>query len=119
MALEFLEYYNTTIQFHSTLAYLKDPPKEYQQPAVDLVAGLEQIQQRVKAGYYQNQYTFEAELQLLVQSAHDSHLVLTAGILSAFVFLSPFSIVSVSADGRGTPQVYFAGAVPSQPCEPS
>ena len=36
VGLRFIEYFNTTIQFQSTLAYLRDPPTGYQQPAIDV-----------------------------------------------------------------------------------
>ncbi|KAI1422379.1 hypothetical protein F5Y12DRAFT_624388 [Xylaria sp. FL1777] len=40
-------------------------------------------------------------------AAHDSHLYLSAGILTAFTFASPFDIVSLSMDGLETPKVYI------------
>lgn len=55
VALRFIDYYNTTLQFQSTLSYLKTPPTGYQQPAVDLVAGLQGIKNNVTAGVYKNQ----------------------------------------------------------------
>ena len=109
VATRFIDYYNTTIQFQSTLAYLKDPPQGYQQPAANVLQGLELIQQNVDAGSYKNQYAFEADLQLLIYSMHDAHVTLTAGALSAFSFASPYSITSASIDGRQSPQVYLTG----------
>ena len=44
VATNFIRYYNDTIQFHSTLAFSKNPPSSYQQPAVDIEAGLKRIQ---------------------------------------------------------------------------
>lgn len=78
VALRFVDYYNETMQFHSTLAYLKDPPEGYQQPSVDLVDALAVIKQNITAGYYKNQYAFEAEVQKLVYSVHDMHVDLWA-----------------------------------------
>lgn len=109
VATRFLHYYNNTIQFHSTLAYLKDPPASYQQPAVDLLAGLDQIRQQIEEGVFQNQYAFEAHLQNLIYSAHDTHLRLVSGVLAAFSFAAPFGIVSVSEDGIQLPKVYVTG----------
>ena len=106
VATRFLKYYNDTIQFQSTLAYLKNPPSSYQQPAIDILGGLEQIQEDVDNGAFPNQYAFEATLQNLVYSAHDAHFQLDAGILAAFTFLSPYSIVALSEDGVQTPKVY-------------
>jgi len=56
VAIRFIDYINTTIQFQSTLAYLKSPPPGYQQPAVDVLARLEKIKTNATTGVYQNQY---------------------------------------------------------------
>lgn len=106
VATRFLQYYNETLQFQSTLAYLKTPPPSYQQPAVDLLKGLEQIQQDIDKGTFPNQYAFEATLQNLLYSAHDAHLILNAGVLAVFTFGSPYAISSVSIDGLQLPKVY-------------
>ncbi|KAK1961346.1 peptidase S41 family protein [Colletotrichum sublineola] len=111
VALRFIEYYNTTMQFQSTLAYLKNPPQGYQQPAFDLIQGLSDLKQNVTSGVYKNQYDFEADLQYLVYSVHDAHVDLSSGILSAFSFASPFSLVTASTDGKETPKVYFESDV--------
>lgn len=110
VATRFIKYINDTAQFQSNLAYLKDPPASYQQPAVDLVGGLSAIQGKIQSGVYQGQYAFEADLQLLLQSAHDSHLYLTAGAFSVFSFGSELEILSVSPDGMQLPKLYLKGA---------
>lgn len=108
VATRFLQYYNDTLKFQSTLAYLKSPPSSYQQPGVDLLAGLEQLQQGINNGIFPNQYEFEAALGRLLYAAHDGHVNLIAGILAAFSFASPYDIVSVSIDGVQIPKVYLA-----------
>ncbi|TQN71689.1 Peptidase S41 family protein ustP, partial [Colletotrichum shisoi] len=87
-ALRFIEYYNTTMQFQSNLAYLKNPPAGYQQPAFDFMGALEELKHNVTAGVFKNQYDFEAMLQYLVYSVHDAHVNLYAGILSVFSYFS-------------------------------
>ncbi|KAF9880434.1 peptidase S41 family protein [Colletotrichum karsti] len=111
MALRFIDYYNTTMQFHSTLNHLRSPPDGYQQPAFDLPKGLEDLKHDVQAGVFNNQYDFEAALQHLVYSMHDAHVDLHAGVLSAFSFASPFPLVTASLDGKETPKIYFADDV--------
>jgi hypothetical protein len=91
------------------LTYLKNPPASYQQPGVDLLGGLEQLQQGINSGIFPNQYEFEASLQTLLYAAHDYHVDLIAGILAAFSFASPYDIVSLSLDGVQLPKVYLAG----------
>lgn len=107
VALRFLDYYNTTMQFQSTLAYLRAPPAGYQQPAVDFQRQLAAIRANVTAGAYRNQYAFEADVQHLVQSLHDAHVYLVGGALSAFAFGSDYTLMTVSVDGVQAPQVYF------------
>jgi hypothetical protein len=109
VATRFLRYWNETIQFQSTLSYLKSPPQGYQQPAVDVLKELASIQNRINSGFYSNQYAFEADFQLLTYALHDGHVALTAGVLSAFSWGSPFEIVSVSVDGTEAPKVFFTG----------
>ena len=109
VATRFLKYYNDTIQFQSNTAYIKNPPTSYQQPPSDLFKGLDEIQKAIDAGVFPNQYAFEATLQQLIYSAHDSHLTLNAGILSAFSFASVYGIVSVSTDGIEDPKIYVPG----------
>ncbi|KAI8942579.1 hypothetical protein NX059_000637 [Plenodomus lindquistii] len=78
VAQRFINYVNDTLQFQSTLAYLKDPQTGYQQPAVDVQAQLQSIKNKVT----------------------------TAGITAAFSFLAPFSITVASADGTTLPELY-------------
>ncbi|RAL60673.1 hypothetical protein DID88_009991 [Monilinia fructigena] len=98
VASRFISYYNDTLQFQSTLSYLKSPPTSYQQPAVDLLAGLGRIQIAIDEGVFANQYEFEATLQTLIYAAHDGHVDMLAGAFSAFSFASPRDIVSLSLD---------------------
>ncbi|GAB7350679.1 hypothetical protein MBLNU459_g1242t1 [Dothideomycetes sp. NU459] len=107
VATRFISYYNDTIQFQSTLAYLKNPPPSYQQLPVDFVDGLQKIQDKIDRGYYLNEYVFEAELQALIYSVHDAHVNLVGGILAAFSFGSPYDLVTVSVDGKQDPRVYL------------
>src|SRR5271154_6922560 len=74
VATRFLQYYNDTLQFQSTLTYLKNPPTSYQQPGIDLLGGLEQLQQGINNGNFSNQYEFEAALQTLLYATHDGHV---------------------------------------------
>lgn len=115
VATRFLKYWNDTLQFQSTIAYLKDPPSSYQQPPVDLFGEVAKIQQGIDDGIFPNQYAFEATLQNLIYSAHDLHLNLEAGILAAFTFASPYGIASVSKDGIEIPKVYYIGTQKDPP----
>lgn len=111
VATRFIKYYNDTLQFHTTTAYLKNPPSSYQQPAIDLFRGLDEIQRKIDEGGFPNQYAFEATLQKLIYAAHDSHLDLISGVLAAFTFASPYNLVSASPDGIQLPKVYILGNI--------
>ncbi|KAK4552583.1 hypothetical protein LTR86_010227 [Recurvomyces mirabilis] len=102
-----IKYWNDTLQFQSTLEYIKQPPSDYQQPAVDLLAGLQAIQDEVNNNGFANEYQFEAALQDLIYSAHDAHVSFVAGLLSSFNFGSANGLTSVSLDGVALPKVYF------------
>ncbi|KAL8780137.1 MAG: hypothetical protein Q9213_006621 [Squamulea squamosa] len=106
IATQFLAYYKDTLQFQSTLAYLKHPPATYKQPSVDLLGGLDSIQRAVDNGEYKNEYDFEVAVQQLIYATHDAHITLYAGALSVFTFGAPLSIVSVSTDGIAYPKVF-------------
>ena len=106
---QFVRYYRDTLQFQSTLAYLKNPPASYQQPATDLLAALDLVQSNINNGSYTNEYDFENDLQTVIYSAHDSHLSLNAGALAVFTFGSQYALSSVSVDGIEPPKVYLTG----------
>lgn len=99
------------------MAFLKDPPEGYQQPPVDVVAELGLLQDKIAGGKYTTQYVFEADLQLLINRFHDSHVYLSAGLLAPFTFISPFSLLSASRDGKEEPKIYFRDDVISSQLE--
>jgi hypothetical protein len=107
VAMRFLDYYNMTLQFQSTLGYLEAPPAGYQRPPFDVNQALEEIKQNVTTAVYKNQYEFEAQLQLLVNQLRDTHVVLNAGALSSFSFVGSFGLVSASVDGKQAPEIYL------------
>lgn len=77
---------------------------------MDMLAGIKRIQEYIDTpGAFPNQYAFEATLQRLIYMAHDGHLALIAGVLSAFNFGSPYALASVSKDGKELPKVYLWG----------
>lgn len=107
VASRFIDYYSETMQFQSTLKLLENPPQGYQQQAVNVQQELESIRARIVSGAYKTQYEFEAQVQVLISRIHDKHVALDAGILAAFRFASPFTLVSISEDGLKDPQIYL------------
>ncbi|KAG9228754.1 hypothetical protein BJ875DRAFT_525594, partial [Amylocarpus encephaloides] len=110
-AVAFIDWYKPWLQFHSTLGWLKNPPPSYQQPGVDLIAGLDAISSQVKDDKFGGEYEFELAIKSLLQQAHDGHLVLSLPILGVFFFKSPYSFLSLSPDGIKVPEVYFSSRI--------
>jgi hypothetical protein len=106
----FIKYISDTLQFQSTVELLISPPTSYKEPAVDLQGFLLQIQQEVNTpGFFANEYAFEKTVQELIYTARDAHLDISAGVLSAFQFGSPYELVSLSLDGKQLPKIYLYG----------
>ncbi|PVH77617.1 hypothetical protein DL98DRAFT_591045 [Cadophora sp. DSE1049] len=101
-----MEYYRPYLEFLTTLAWLKDPPESYKQPAVDLMGGLENITSQISNHNFSNQYEFELAIQHLLHSAHEGHLALQTPLYNLFSFGSPFEFISASSDGKQLPQIY-------------
>ena len=114
IALQVLQYYEETAQLQSTLAYLKSPPDGYQQPQYDLLGALELLKSEVNTGKFKNEYDFEVALQKSVFATHDAHVTLAYGILSIWVFGSPYGIGSASKNGIELPKVFIIGMMPSK-----
>ena len=70
------------------------------------MGGLNEIEAMIDAGSFTNEYDFEARVQSLIQDAHDGHLAISFGALSAFRFSLPLKLVSLSIDGKSLPKVY-------------
>ena len=70
VASQFLQYYKDTLEFQSTLTYLKNPPASYQQPPTDLLVGLDITRRQLDTGVFSNEYEFELAVLDLVYSAH-------------------------------------------------
>ena len=98
--------YNSTLQFHSNTAWLKDPPTSYKQPATDLQGRLNDIAAAVDQNKYANEYEFEAALIEFAQSAHDGHFFIAGGATAQFNFRIPFPLSSISSDGTSLPKPY-------------
>ncbi|PLB45838.1 hypothetical protein P170DRAFT_364977 [Aspergillus steynii IBT 23096] len=105
-ALSVIDEYRKYLQFQSTIDVLKDPPSGYMVPAIDLMGGLDQIQDNIRNGKYHSQYEADEDLQRLIQSANDGHLSVRPCSTSYFEFTHQEPLVSISSDGLQLPQVY-------------
>ncbi|KAL9092358.1 MAG: hypothetical protein Q9159_000866 [Coniocarpon cinnabarinum] len=105
-ATQLIQYIKDTLQFQSTLSYLKSPPTSYQQPGIDVMQNLDLIQVQVDTGAFDNEYAFEAALQQVLLRVHDAHVLLVGGLLEFVAFGSPITLSSVSSDGTELPKLY-------------
>ncbi|KAF7563934.1 hypothetical protein G7046_g200 [Stylonectria norvegica] len=94
------------IGFQTTLAYLKNPPASYQQPAIDVMGRLDDISEKAQSGGYSSQYDFDVDLYTIFIQSHEEHLYMSAGLIGLFEWSLPDSFVSVSTDGQDIPEVY-------------
>ncbi len=56
------------ISYQSTLGYLKNPPKGYLIPGVDVIGGFQEMRQKLMNGGYTNQYEFVEDIANIVSS---------------------------------------------------
>ncbi|KAF2717178.1 hypothetical protein K431DRAFT_204161, partial [Polychaeton citri CBS 116435] len=94
------------LQFQSTLAYLKDPPPGHLYPAVDIMAALDDVEDKLDGDYYSNEYDVQLDIFRIVSSGYDGHLVYIPDIMRVFTFVRNISLVSISEDGVSLPDVY-------------
>ncbi|WEW60091.1 hypothetical protein PRK78_005575 [Emydomyces testavorans] len=95
-------------QWHSTTDYLKNPPKTYTLPGIDLEERMRDIISKLESNSYKNQYEFEAELSSMTTQAHDGHLGATLRSWAVFRWyreeIGP--LASISLNGKDLPQIF-------------
>ncbi|CAG9946485.1 unnamed protein product [Clonostachys rosea f. rosea IK726] len=103
----------TTIQIlklyyglQTTIPYLKNPPKSYQQPAVDVMGRFDAIADKIKKKTYKNQYELDIDINSIIIDTHEGHFQFAAGVIQIFQWILPDSLVTISSDGKAIPQVY-------------
>ncbi|KAI1481324.1 hypothetical protein F4774DRAFT_374981 [Daldinia eschscholtzii] len=96
------------VEWQSTLAWLKDPPKSYGFPAIDIQGSLDKILDTAEQGGYESEYDFQVAITQTISAAHDGHFFYTPDIFAAFTFENRLAqdIVSVSTDGVSLPKLY-------------
>jgi hypothetical protein len=107
-AVKLIESIQAFVQWQSTLAWLKDPPKSYGFPAIDVVSRLDDIKQNAQDGKYDSEYDFQVEIYKVFRLAHDGHFNYQGDALGRFIFYNDLvgDVVSVSPDGKSVPKLY-------------
>ncbi|KAI0130801.1 hypothetical protein F4814DRAFT_456784 [Daldinia grandis] len=101
------------VEWQSTLAWLKNPPKSYGFPAVDIQGSLDKILETAKQGGYESEYDFQVAIVQTISVAHDGHFFYMPDVFKAFTFENRLAqdIVSVSIDGVSLPKLYRFSAL--------
>lgn len=108
-ALKLVESLVPYVEFQSTLEYLKNPPEGYLHPGVDVLGGLSDIADAVKAGEYSSEYDFQTDIQALFMAAQDTHLSFVGDAAGVFKFKRENTpLLSFSSDGNELPIIMCA-----------
>ena len=103
------------VEFHSTLAYLAQPPADYGQPPADILGALNNISDSAAAGAYSNEYDFEMDISNVVLSAHDQHFYINQVMPLLIIWRRAPELISLSEDGVSLPKIYVFGMTPTPP----
>jgi hypothetical protein len=98
------------MEWQSTLTVLKNPPVEYAekvQPPIDILGGLDAIDQMLDSGEFESEYAFGNKLYTLILAAHDGHFsYIPDSVGGIFTFGRKIPLVSVSEDGKKLPMPF-------------
>jgi hypothetical protein len=96
------------LDWQTTLAYLKDLPSDYLEPALDVLGEFASIVSKLQSGRYVNEYDFELSLYELVQTTYYGHFrYLPSLSASVFGFGRPLAVVSYVLARRGSAQAKY------------
>ncbi|KNG85575.1 hypothetical protein ANOM_006645, partial [Aspergillus nomiae NRRL 13137] len=106
-ALQLMESIFPYVEWQSDTSYIKDPPPAYLEPAADIWAELNKVYDNIKSDAYAGEYDFQADLFKAFNLAHDGHFRFFPDLLTkVLTFHRNVGLVSVSLDGKETPQIY-------------
>ncbi|RKF61375.1 Peptidase S41 family protein ustP [Erysiphe neolycopersici] len=109
-ALELVYSIEPYIQWQSNLAWLKDPPKDYDFPPHDTLNVLASVKENLLNDKYPNEHSFQIDLYSVFTLAHDGHFIFFPDLLSrALDFRRQRALVSISEDGKSLPVIKLFG----------
>ncbi|XPS93174.1 hypothetical protein M3J09_002542 [Ascochyta lentis] len=94
------------LQWNTNTAYLKDLPKWYDNPSLDLFEELDKIKAAIQDDTYQSEWEVQSAITALFAGTGDNHIYWGADINAVMTFGRPVSLVSVSTDGKSAPEVF-------------
>jgi hypothetical protein len=108
-----IESFEPYLEFQSTLDYLKNPPPGALNPAIDILAGINDIKLNLEKGVYTNELDFQLAIGGLLQRGYDGHLSWSGDIKNGLGLATrSVELVSLSSDGQQLPKVYVLSGWP-------
>ncbi|EKV10044.1 Peptidase S41 family protein [Penicillium digitatum] len=117
-AVDFLIQVRKILEFQSTIDILKDPPLGYAMPSTDIMGEIDIIMGKAKSKSYASQFEMDLEINHLITTAHDGHLVFQLCSQSIFTYQIDMPLVSISTDALALPQVYTLDDAKLQKIDP-
>ncbi|KAK8074515.1 hypothetical protein PG997_009178 [Apiospora hydei] len=116
-ALKFVDELVPYLEWQSDSAWKKDPPATYFYPGYDMFAELASVRAGIEADKYESEYAWQSDMYLRVFGpGHDGHLYVYSDVLTnALEWARPFALVSVSEDGKATPEIKVYDDVMTSP----
>ena len=111
-AMALVTWAQTYFPFMSTIGWLKNPPPSYVGDAVDVLGELDTLAATIRSDSpsLTSQLDLDLALRNLTLRTRDFHNTAFDGkILGKFSFVTNFSVVAVSLDGRSLPKIYSYG----------
>ncbi|KAK1976383.1 hypothetical protein LZ30DRAFT_603618 [Colletotrichum cereale] len=94
------------LEWQSNLAYLKNPPADYEPEAFDPVGHLQKVRERLVANVYDGEVDFQGDLFEMTAKTRDGHFAfLPDALTGVFQFGRPFALVSYAKDPLSTPVI--------------
>lgn len=94
------------LEFQSDLKILANPTADYPLAGVDLMGEMQQIRDQVTSGAFAGEFEFQQNVTAVLGKAQDGHLVFRLDGLATFGYVRQFELISVSSDGKQTPELY-------------
>ncbi|KPI42218.1 uncharacterized protein AB675_9695 [Cyphellophora attinorum] len=105
----FVDQLRKSIAWQSTLDLLKSPPDGSK--GVDILGGLDDIQQKARTNGYSGQLDFDTDLKNLIDSANDGHFNIAPCSMAIFSFQFDVGLVSVAESTTSQPKIYEAQSI--------
>ncbi|KAI6244692.1 Peptidase S41 family protein ustP [Erysiphe necator] len=105
-ALQLVDSIEPYLEWQSSLAWMKDPPEDYDFPPHDPFGVLASVKKNLEEDKYSNEHEFQTDLYSVFTPAHDGHFIFFPDLLSrALEFSRQQALVSISEDGQSLPVI--------------